>query len=234
MQYIDSKYIWRKLLFCTLCGLYSWVAQAQIESVSKGDVIDINGVKALVFKISEDGHGTAIAVKAIRGRKDVWCSKGIKLSMLKMDDEDGIANTNAIFDFVKTNKLSISMFPAFEWCQVLGEGWYIPSAKELKEFVDFYLGNEQEFGWDDEADTDLVELSPKIINERIIDAGGQPFSGALISGNISAGGVFTSTKTNEGKILVYQFNEKNKTFQFKEISPKKLDTFTTGRAFFNF
>ncbi len=226
--------MWKNLLLCVMCGLYSLTAQAQLESVRKGDVIDINGVKALVFKISDDGHGTAIAVKAIRGEKNVWCEKGLKLSSLKMESEDGLINTLAVYDFVKNSNISISMFPAFEWCQKLGEGWYIPSSTQLKEFVDFFLGNEQEFSWDDDYEAESIELTPKIINEKMIEAGGQPFSGAVISGNISAGGIFTSTKTEDGKVLVYQFNENKKSFQFKEIFPKKLDTFITGRAFYNF
>lgn len=226
--------MWKNLLLCVMCGLYSLTAQAQFESVRKGDVIDINGVKALVFKISDDGHGTAIAVKAIRGKKNVWCEKGLKLSSLKMESEDGLINTLAVYDFVKNSNISISMFPAFEWCQKLGEGWYIPSSTQLKEFVDFFLGNEQEFSWDDDYEAESIELTPKIINEKMIEAGGQPFSGAVISGNISAGGIFTSTKTEDGKVLVYQFNENKKSFQFKEIFPKKLDTFITGRAFYNF
>ena len=45
-----------------VCCIISIAAHAQFDDVRKGDIIDINGVKALVFQVDDEGHGTAMTV----------------------------------------------------------------------------------------------------------------------------------------------------------------------------
>lgn len=213
----------------------SITAHAQYDNVKKGEIIDINGVKAIVFETYGNGHGRALAAKAIRGKEKLWCINKEHLPLLDMTNENGAINTQQIYNYCMENRIPVSNFPLFEWCQELGEGWYIPSSKELESFVDFYFGNDQTLDWEEDEEMEAAEeLSPKIINEKILSAGGYPFSGAIFAGSIHAGGIATSSRNEKGEIFVYQYNEKKKIFQFKEIAPSKLGKYVIGRAFYDF
>ncbi len=196
--------------------------------IRKGDIIEINGVKAIVFRLDEYGNGTAMTIKALRGVKKAWCRDNKFLNDLSSDSTiDGYANTQAIYDYCSDNKISLSMFPAFAWCKSLGEGWYIPSEEQLKDFIDFWLGNEQEYNWDDEDEgtgLDLNAASPKEINEKIMMSGGTPFFT----------GVYTSTKDSKNKITIYSYDENKKTWRFKMVSNSSISSSVNGRAFYDF
>ena len=131
-------------------------AHAQFSDVKQGDIIDINGTKGLVFQVDESGsHGKAMSIQCLRGVKNSWCNdKKLGEQLPSMSDEnDGFANTKALLDFARANG-KLSNFPVFEWCTKLGEGWYVPSVKELEAFVNYWLGNEQTLDWDDEEETE--------------------------------------------------------------------------------
>lgn len=221
-----------------LCSMFIHTAHSQYNNVQTGDIIDINGLKAMVFELDEDGHGTAIYVKALRGKKNVYGDNVKYLNNIEIHpNEDGLTITNRITNYINKNNLDISKYPVFEWCSKLGNGWYIPSAKELESFVNFYLGNDQEYDWEEDDSETFEEttiLSKSEINERFLSAGGTPFLGNAIKGAVFKMGIFTSTLTEDGKIMVYQFNETKNNFQFKEISPTKLDKYIVGRAFYKF
>lgn len=219
------------IVMCCICI----TAHAQYDNVKKGEIIDINGVKAIVFETYGNGHGRALAAKAIRGKEKLWCVNKEHLPLLDMTNENGAINTQQIYNYCMENRIPVSNFPLFEWCQELGEGWYIPSSKELESFVDFYFGNDQALDWEEDEEMEAAEeLSPKIINEKILSAGGYPFSGAIFAGSIHAGGIATSSRNEKGEIFVYQYNEKKKIFQFKEVAPSKLGKYVIGRAFYDF
>lgn len=221
-----------------LCSMFIHTAHSQYDNVQEGDIIDINGVNAMVFEVDEDGHGTAICVKALRGKANVWGENHKLLDEVEIhSNEDGQTITNRMLDYIRKNNIDISKYPAFEWCSKLGDGWYIPSANELENFVNFYLGNNQEYDWDEEDSETLDEttiLSKSEINERFLSAGGMPFLGNVVKGAMAKMGIFTSTITENGKVMVYQFNETKNNFQFKEISLTKLDKYIVGRAFYKF
>ena len=208
--------------------LSAWAAWAQSGDVHKGDIIEIGGVKAIVFRLDEDGHGTAMTVKAFRGEKSPFSSDAKVVSSLHMDSlVDGKANMQEVFDYAAAHHVDLSRFPAFAWCRRLGEGWYIPAEEQLKQFINFWLGNEQEFTWDDdeeETDLDLEAASPKAVNERIMDAGGTPFFS----------GVYTSTLDAERKVTIYSYNQDKKTWRFRKVKPGSLGRTTNGRACYDF
>lgn len=201
---------------------------AQYENVKKGDVIEINGIKAIVFQLDGYGHGTAMSIKALRGKKNVWCPDKKVLQFLNMESTtDGQANTKAIFEYCDAHRIPLSQFPAFDWCKRLGDGWYIPAEEQLKQFINFWLGNEQEFNWDDDDDEtglDLNASSPKEINERIMNEGGTPFFT----------GVYTSTLNSEKKVIVYDYNENKGTWRFKKVNPTSIKMYMSGRACYDF
>jgi len=187
-----------------------------IEESKQGDIVDINGVKAIVFQTTGDGHGKAMALDALRGVEKPWCVNS-KSNMVKTDDKtNGRANTEKIFRFVQDNNLNINDFPVFAWCRSLGDGWYIPAASELEDFVNFWVGGATELNWDDDvADTQSQPITgdrnrtqgqnehSQKINQKIAESGGVPFFAGAISSTEEA-----------GKILVFD----SKVFGLMNIS----------------
>ena len=149
------------LSLLSVCWL---TTHAQFNDVNIGDIIDINGIKAIVYEVDESGcHGTAMSIDCLRGVKDSWCNDsklGNSLPSM-LDEKDGQANTQAVLDFAKSRNV-LGKFPVFEWCTKLGEGWYVPSLKELEAFVNFWLGNEQIIDWDadEEVENQIDESKP--------------------------------------------------------------------------
>lgn len=225
------------MLICVLCCFCITAHAQSYNNVNKGDIIDINGVKALVFHVDKNGHGVAIAVKALRGRKNVWCNdKNILKSMIPTIDSDGMKNTEIVYHCIENNNYSISSFPAFEWCKNLGIGWFIPSKEDLEFFLNYYLGHDFEFDWDseEEFDIDSESISPKSINEKILNAGGIPFLGNAIPGSLCTIGICTSTRTSDNKIFIYQYFPRKNTYCFKKVPVGMLDNFIMVRAFYRF
>jgi outer membrane protein assembly factor BamB len=223
-------------IFCAICCSIFGAAYAQFDNVHKGDIIDINGLKAIVFCVDGEGHGSAMYVGALRGRNDAWCAD--KKSANKVptySESSGKDNMQAVLDYVQANDVELSQFPAFDWCNTLGEGWYIPSVKEMETFVNFILGNDQEFDWDseDEFVMDSDNLTTKELNARIHEAGGIPFIQST-AGTIMTMGTYTSTKTNGNKVYVYEMNPGKNVWRFKKVAPAALGKYTVGRAFYDF
>ena len=227
----------QRILVCALCYLLCGTAHAQFENVRKGDIIEIDGVKAIVFKTDGNGHGSAMSISALRGRKDVWATSKKEASNIPAYSEtDGMANTQAVYDYAKTKGVSLSNFPAFEWCSRLGPQWYIPSVKQMEAFVNYILGNEQEYDWDsgDELDMDAESLTTKEINERIREAGGVPFISNTPSGSFATMGIYTSTKNSDNKVYVYTMDPKKNMWSFKKVSISSIGKYMMGRAFIDF
>ena len=225
-----------KLILCALCCTLWGMAHAQFEMVRKGDIIEIDGVKAIVFTTDGKGHGSAMSITALRGRKDAWCSnKRAAKQVATYSETDGFENTKAVYNYVQANGMSLSEFPAFDWCHSLGEGWYIPSVKQLEAFVNFILGNEQEYDWDDDEEFELntEEITTKSINASMLEAGGIPFISS-VAGSLMTMGVYTSTKTDDDKVYLYEMNQVKNVWRFRKVSPSIIGKYTIGRAFYDF
>ena len=215
------------LILCVCCLTTS----AQYTDVKKGDIIEIDGVKAIVWQVDETGeHGSVMGIKPLRGIDDAWCkNKKIDDNMPAMnDDSDGLANMQTLYAFAEEEGIPMSDFPAFEWCQKLGPEWYIPSVKELEGFINFWVGNEQDMDWDidDETELALDNERPyyKQVNNKMLDAGGISF----------INGVFTSTINAEGKVYVFSFNRNKNTWSFHKRSPLRIGKNMVARAFRRF
>lgn len=48
------------------------------------------------------------------------------------DREDGWNNRRRLIERLAEGKLTWEDFPAFEWCESLGPGWYLPAVDELR------------------------------------------------------------------------------------------------------
>lgn len=94
-----------------------------------GDLYDSNGVKGLVFKVNEDGTSGLIASMYEPESMLAWATELIVTKATSLDS--GEKNCATIFALPNME----SYYPAFAWCKSLGEGWYIPSIRELKELL---------------------------------------------------------------------------------------------------
>lgn len=166
-------------------------------------------------------------IGAFRGIDSPWCRNGkhIKKLLDMSNCENGKLNTEKVTLYANNNNAWL-LFPVFSWCHSLGEEWFIPSLKELEAFINFWLGNEEVFNWDEESELEIDSSKPffKEINQRLIDSGGIPF----------INGVYTSTIDKNGKVYVFNYNRIKNTWSLKRMSVTSLDQNCVGRAFINF
>lgn len=103
----------------------------ELKRYKVGDLYEGNGVKGVVFKVSDDGlHGLLVSLDEAMlpwslFRKGDLCTVGAS------DSVDGRANMEAVARYIAEKGLSWDDFPAFKWCREQGEGWYLPSIDEL-------------------------------------------------------------------------------------------------------
>ncbi|MBR3558680.1 MAG: hypothetical protein IKN78_07400 [Bacteroidales bacterium] len=118
-------------------------AQATYEV---GKVYEINGAKGLVYKVSANGrHGMMMSLQSCPSKESVAVGdKNLSdtLAGLCKDRENGMNNLKAVESYVKENNLSWDKFPIFAWTISLGDGWYIPSEKEMQEMISCLYGAE--------------------------------------------------------------------------------------------
>lgn len=215
------------LAFSLCCMLYT--VHAQYSNVQRGEILDINGVKGIVFTVDEDHeHGTVMSIQALRGIKNAWCrNKKYFKKTEAFSEDDGQANTKAIFRFVEENGVDLESFPAFAWCKKLGEGWYIPSRRELEQFIYYWLGSDNELDWDNEdsgVDIQNPGEKAKEINKKLIEAGGVPFHNL----------VYTSTEAKDGGIFIFGKSEIKKWWRFLKRGKGFAGQYCVGRAFYDF
>lgn len=95
---------------------------------------EVAKIKGIVFSISDGGyHGKIVSLKEGSGLQ--WSLSG---TVDHTDDpDDGAVNAATIKTLEDQDATSIQ-YPAFEWAESLGEGWYIPALNELKEIRTLY------------------------------------------------------------------------------------------------
>lgn len=147
----------KKLLLLSIAFLAISGSVVAQDLYSVGEIIDLNGVKAYVYKVTANGrHGMAVTIDGVSAKK--WCTDKVALkAVINTTASDGKANMKAFEDYCSQNGKDISIFPAIKWCKDLGEGWYIPSADELKEVETALFvapaGEEDDSAGEDEGDT---------------------------------------------------------------------------------
>ena len=91
------------------------------------NVYDREGVRGVVWWISEDRSSLKL-LSMSNGEGLAWASRSVQAGVPETDGHaDGSANT----DIILGNQSGAS-FPAAQWCRGLGEGWYLPSAEEIR------------------------------------------------------------------------------------------------------
>jgi hypothetical protein len=98
-----------------------------------GDYYNENGKQGVVFEVSADGrHGKIVSMKqSAEGLK--WSADSAEQTRLVGAN----SKSNGAANMAKVKAVSgwQTKYPAFKWCDDLGEGWYLPSIEELKAFT---------------------------------------------------------------------------------------------------
>ncbi len=115
------------------------------RSYSVGEFVSINGVGGIVIHTTDGGHhGLIMSLTNIEEpvawfdnsqNKAIDIPKHVAIGCF--DKEDGWVNMQHVAKLIdaKNNGLRWSNFPAFNRCRSLGDGWYLPSQKELQIFL---------------------------------------------------------------------------------------------------
>ena len=133
-----------KTRFADLVTVISNLVGAKTSNVTKptpapaktykvGDYYNDGVREGVVFEVSADGrHGKIVSMK--QSAKELqWSSDGAEQYRLIGADSE----TNGAYNMAQVKTISgwRYKYPAFKWCADLGEGWYLPSIKELKVFT---------------------------------------------------------------------------------------------------
>lgn len=174
------------LLMATVLVLSNSCSGAKPEDrkYSVGDLYDYNGVKGIVYKITDDGrHGMIVSLE----EADL-----LRWSTISMywpnayDMNDGSKNREAVMSYVFGEPLEdgttfdeyeekgenwTTLSPLFNWCEMelhtdSGNGWYIPSFEELNELYAVFNGDSKEAN----------EEARSTFNSFLVDNGGTAFT----------------------------------------------------------
>ena len=101
-----------------------------------GDYYNDGVREGVVFEVSADGrHGKIVSMKQ-SAEKLQWATKERKFGLFKSEAER-LIGADSVWDGADNMAKVMarpdwqSKYPAFKWCADLGEGWYLPSKKEL-------------------------------------------------------------------------------------------------------
>ncbi len=122
-----------------------WVVGHSQQTYRLGDLYNKDGVVGIVYQVSEDGqHGKIISCSMYNGP---WTSDKKYVGLAKTHHPtDGKENMKIVEKTIADNNLTWDAFPVFKWAKDLGEGWYIPSAKELIDFMKFLMNTNENAG----------------------------------------------------------------------------------------
>ena len=99
-----------------------------------GDYYNENGKEGVVFEVSADGrHGKIVSMKqSVEGLLKWSADSAEKTRLIGANSK-----SNGAANMAKVKAISgwQTKYPAFKWCDDLGEGWYLPSIEELKAFT---------------------------------------------------------------------------------------------------
>lgn len=128
-----------KKTILTLIGLIAMAISAQAQH-KLGDIIELDGVKGMVFKVDANGeHGLAFCLKKC---KESWLAdKTAKYETAAFYEDDGEKNLKKIEEYIKEQNQQWDDFPYFKWCKELGPGWYPPAKDEAMDLINFVTGD---------------------------------------------------------------------------------------------
>ena len=97
-----------------------------------GDYYNDGTKEGVIFEVTADGkHGKIVSMTQSRGELQ-WSYSAEQKRRIGADSKsDGAYNMAKVKAVANWQE----KYPAFKWCADLGEGWYLPSIKELKKFT---------------------------------------------------------------------------------------------------
>jgi len=105
------------------------VSQSKVWQV--GDYYNVNGKEGVVFWVDETGkHGKIVSMTE---SEQLAYSYNFEELLGASSGSHGDINMS-VYKTISAQKSSA--YPAFKWCENLGEGWYLPAKKE----IDIFLG----------------------------------------------------------------------------------------------
>ncbi len=114
------------ILFLSLLFLSTGVYAQKKYSV--GDRYAEGGVKGVVFYVTDGGyHGKILSLEE---SEQLWCSNLNYEIVIPKKSDNGSLNTRLLYE---NRSINLADYPAFNWCKSLGNGWYLPSLKEVLE-----------------------------------------------------------------------------------------------------
>jgi hypothetical protein len=179
-----------KLFTLMVCLLFALPIMAQHKL---GDIMELGGVKGMVFKIDASGeHGLVMTIKKC---KESWLKdKDAKFETGAFYEDDGEKNLAAIANYIEEQNQQWEDFPYFNWCRSLGEGWYPPANEELTELISYINGEGLRYN----------HKNAKKISEKLKKAGGD---GVYDSFTKSPFLYYSSTEADNGWVYVMNFEE---------------------------
>lgn len=156
-----------------------------------GEIIDINGVKGMVFQVDANGeHGLVMSVKRC---EEKWLAdKDAKFETSSFYEDDGEKNMKVIERYIEEENQQWEDFPFFKFCHELGEGWYAPANEELMALINFINKGEG---------LKYNHKNVKELNKTLRDAGGDALWGTLKTPNL----YFSSTEAEKGYAYAMTF-----------------------------
>ena len=139
----NSKCSMRKVLFAVFSAILCTLG-VNAKTYKVGDYYEENGLKGLVVRVDASGeHGLIMSLDKCAKK---WLDEGDeKFSTNAYYEDDGEKNMEVIQKYINENGKSWSMFPYFEWCRSLGDGWYAPASEELKDILNAINGGEGKY-----------------------------------------------------------------------------------------
>ena len=112
------------------------------KSYRPGDLFDEDGIRGIVISTTDNGrHGLILSLeqapKSLRWSADSSWATDLLLGL--SDREDGWNNRRRLIERLAEGKLTWEDFPAFEWCESLGPGWWSSTERKdnVAQIVDF-------------------------------------------------------------------------------------------------
>ena len=128
-----------------------------------GDIVTVSGCKGIVFDIKTDNYGTWCYIFSMDETDLQWST--VNADCGYNHNNNGQWMTQDLFNPRYGNQ-DINNYPAFKWCIEHGDGWFLPSSKELTTI----------WTWLSDGTYDFNSESVTTLNKYIADNGGTPFN----------------------------------------------------------
>lgn len=182
----------KKILFTLLALLCTVIAHAY----NVGDYYEKDGLKGIVVRVDASGeHGLIMSLEKSAKR---WLDGGDdKFSTNAFFEDDGEKNMAVIEKYINENGKSWSMFPYFEWCRSLGDGWYAPATDELKDILKAINGGEGKYN--SKFMKKITKILKKHKGDGLINSG--------FGGTKAPHAMYSSTEGDAGMVYTIFFKE---------------------------